>query len=70
MGVKKKEREQNITLCVCRESWMWGCVSRLSENQREFETLTEAKSKFDVGEKEGARLWKERGRDKRRDDGR
>lgn len=37
---------------------MWGSVSRLSENQREFETLTEAKAKFDEGEKERVRLKK------------
>lgn len=31
-GSEKKEWEQNLTLCVCRESWMWSSVSRLSEN--------------------------------------
>lgn len=58
MGVKKRMRTKSHSVCVCRESWMWGSVSRLSENQREFETLTEAKAKFDVGEKPRARLWK------------
>lgn len=66
MGVKK-EWEQNLTLCVCVVRA--GCGA-LAENQREFETLTEAKAVWCGGERESKVVEKRKEETKGRDDGR